>query len=61
MNMNRVQRDHADNNYSGYVDCRGCVGRCTCTAMYALPQLMGEGLVQWGRPGKGKWQNVGCL
>ena len=61
MNMNRVQRDHADNNYSGYVDCRGCVGRCTCTAMYALPQLMGQGLVQWGQPGQGKWQNVGCL
>ena len=65
INENRVQRDANDPGYAGFSpDCRGCVGRCTCTAMYgyALAALMGESgsAISWGRPGQGRWQNVGC-
>lgn len=62
MNSNRVQRDHNDRGYAGYVDgCMGCVGRCTCAAMYAFAALAGgdQSGIRWRPQGAGKWQ-MGC-
>ena len=63
LNENRVQRDANDKGYSGYgPDCGGCVGRCTCSALYAYAAAMSsDGPVKWARAGEGSWTNVGCL
>ena len=60
-NENRVQRDHNDTGYAGYspIDCRGCLGRCTCSAMISLALSMNQDLIKWKPPGQGKWQLVG--
>jgi len=62
-NENRVQRDQYDKTYSGYQDCKGCLGtNCgNCAAMYTIGSIMkGEGMIKWGQTGSGMWQNVGC-
>jgi hypothetical protein len=58
VNDNRVQRDCYDKEYLGYsADCRGCVGQCSCSAMFLLSAMVGgEGLIKWGEQGKGLWQ-----
>ena len=65
VNENRVQRDQWDEGYSGYSDaCKGCVGKCTCTALYALARMSAGGdggLLRWDQAGRGRWQNAGCL
>ena len=54
VNENRVQRDANDKGYSGYSgDCRGCVGRCTCSAMFLL-MGMGDSPVKWD----GAWRKI---
>ena len=65
LNENRIQRDANDPGYAGFSpDCRGCAGRCTCSAMYgyALAALMGEsgGALKWDQPGRNRWQKLGC-
>ena len=65
VNHNRVQRDANDREYKGYVDgCVGCVGQCTCAAMYAYAALASRGggggsAIRWGAQGQGRWQ-MGC-
>ena len=54
-NENRVQRDQNDKGYAGYIDCRGCVGRCMCNmrAYLFAPEPC------WGEKGQGLWQKMG--
>jgi len=61
INENRVQTDAGDKHYSGYnPDCRGCLGRCTCTAFAEIGMMLqGEGgLINWASQGEGKWQTI---
>ena len=61
INENKVQREWYDKVYSG-IDCRGCVGQCTCSALFTIGALAGKGgfgnLIQWGDKGKGQWQSL---
>jgi len=56
MNENRIQRDHNDKGYCGYIDCRGCVGRCSCNMMQ---YMIGSPQPVWGNKGQGLWQKMG--
>ena len=61
VNENRIQRDGHDKEYSGYDpnDCRGCVGKCACSAMFAVGSMVrGEGMVRWSAKGEGRWQRL---
>ena len=59
-NENRVQTDASDKLFSGYnPDCNGCVGRCTCSAMPMIDEILrGGGLIKWAARGEGKWQSI---
>ena len=56
-NENRVQRDASDKGYLGYnPDCRGCTGRCVCSARFVMGDLPS---IKWGKQGLGRWQHMG--
>jgi len=60
LNENRVQRDAIDKGYGGYSDdCQSsCIGRCTCTALYAFAMAMTTELITWDYGGTGKWRAI---